>query len=153
MNVMIAVQGNESDTFFRRVAEIVALRDANVALVHVIDLGPRSGLERGRAHVPGGRPLSPERGATLTAAEEEGAQAALQFAREALAAAGPTERRLREITLRGKPNEELIAFAESDQADLIVVGGRAGKPGPHSIGKTARFLIDHAPRAALLVRG
>jgi hypothetical protein len=33
-----------------------------------------------------------------------------------------------------------------------VVRARPGRPGPHSLGKTARFLVDHAPLAALLVR-
>jgi hypothetical protein len=54
--------------------------------------------------------------------------------------------------LRGKPKEELRSLAEREHVALIVVHGRAEKPGPHSVGKTARFLIDHCPEAALLVR-
>jgi nucleotide-binding universal stress UspA family protein len=96
--------------------------------------------------------LSEGRSAELARAEEERAAATLQFARHALVAAGAPDSAIREITLRGKPNDELRRLAEREEVALIVVGGRRGKPGPHSLGKTARFLVDHAPAAALLVR-
>jgi nucleotide-binding universal stress UspA family protein len=153
MNVLIAVKGGEDETFFHRVATVAPLQQAEaILLAHVIDPGLRADLEIGRERYLGHRPMSAGRSADLTRAEEERAAAVLRFARHALIAAGASDGRIREVTLRGKPNEELRRLAEREGADLIVVGGRPGKPGPHSLGKTARFLVDHAPAAALLVR-
>jgi nucleotide-binding universal stress UspA family protein len=153
MKILIAVKGTEGELFFRRAATLAPLTTAEeVLLAHVIDAGPRADLEVGRERFLTRRPLSPERGADLLRAEEERAGSALQFARQALVVVGVSEDRIREITLRGKPNEELRRLAEGERVDLVLVQGRSGKPGPYSVGKTARFLIDHAPRSALLVR-
>lgn len=153
MKVMIAVKGSEGELFFRRAASLTPLQRADqVLLVHVVDVTPRTDLEWGRERYFGKRPLSEERDAALQRAEEERARAGLQLARQALLSVGVPEERIREITRHGKPNEALRDVAEEERVDLIVVQGRGGKPGPHSVGKTARFLIDHAPRAALLVR-
>jgi precorrin-6B methylase 1 len=69
-----------------------------------------------------------------------------------LARAGVDGERVQEIALFGRPNEDLRRLADEKRVDLIIVGGRPRKPGPHSLGKTARFLIDHAQRAILMVR-
>lgn len=151
MKVLIAVKGSEGEAFFRRVAALTALPHAErVILAHVVDTEPRGDLEGGRDRFLGRRPLGRERSAELNRAEEERARAGIRVARQALLDAGVAENCIAEVVLRGKPNEELRRLAEA--ADLVVVGGRGGKPGPHSLGKTARFLVDHAPHAALLVR-
>jgi nucleotide-binding universal stress UspA family protein len=153
MKVLIAVKGAETEEYLRRVAALAPLREAQlIILAHVIDAGARSGVELGRERYFGRRTLGGDRSLELTAAEEARAGAALQFAHAALTDAGIDDARLSDRTLRGKPNETLRDLAEQESIDLIVVGARAGKPGPHSLGKTARFLVDHAPRAALLVR-
>jgi nucleotide-binding universal stress UspA family protein len=153
MKVLIAVKGNEDEAFFRRVERLVPLTQAEaIALVHVIDSGPRADLDRARDRFLVARPVSPERAAELSRAEEDHARAVLQFARHALARLGLPDQRVHEITLRGTPKEELRRWAEGERVSLIVVHGRPGKPGPHSLGKTARFLVDHCPEAALLVR-
>src|SRR5579875_1596020 len=143
MKVVIAVAGTEGEAYFRRTVEMAAAdRAEEIILVHVIDVGPRHDLEAGRERLLG-RPLGEARQADLVRAEDERAQAALQFARQAMLAAGISEQKITDRVLRGKPNEELRRLAEANRA-LIVVGGRAGKPGPHSLGKTARYVIDHA---------
>lgn len=153
MKILVAVKGSEGELFFRRAASLAPLASAEeVLLAHVIDIVPRADLEVGRERFLTRRPLSVEREAALERAEEERARAALQFARHVLAVAGVPEDRMREVTLHGKPNEELRRLAEEERVDLVLVQGRSGKPGPHSVGKTARYLIDHAPRSALLVR-
>ncbi len=153
MKVMIAVAGAETEDYFQRVAALVPLdRAGEIVLAHVIDTRQRAEMEFGRERHFTKRPLPENRSNDLTRAETDRAQASLQFARHALLATGIPGERLREVMLRGKPNEELIALANREEIELIVVGGRGGKPGPHSLGKTARFVVDHAPHAALLIR-
>jgi len=153
MKVLVAVKGPEETSFFQRTMALSTLGEAErVLLVHVIDATPHAGLERGRERFLGKRPLGTERNAALLQLEEERARAIVQFARQALIAAGVPDDRIDEITVRGKPNDELRRLAQEQGVDLIVVHGRSGETGPHSLGKTARFLIDHCPQAALLVR-
>jgi len=153
VNILFAIQGAEGAAFFRRVAGVAPLERAQrILLAHVIDTGPRGGIELGRERYLGRRALGETRSADLQQAEEAQARSSVQFARQALCEVGVADDRLHEIVLRGKPNEELRRLAEEEQVDLIVVQGRAGKPGPHSVGKTARFLIDHSPHGVLLVR-
>jgi len=153
MNILFAIQGAEDAAFFRRVAAVAPLERAqHLLLAHVIDTGPRGGIELGRERYLGRRALGEVRSADLQQAEEAQARSSVQFARQALGELGVADDRLQEVVLRGKPNEELRRLAEEEKVDLIVVQGRAGKPGPHSVGKTARFLIDHSPHGVLLVR-
>jgi len=153
MNILFAIQGTEDAAFFRRVAAVAPLERAQrILLAHVIDTGPRGGIELGRERYLGRRALGEARSADLQQAEKAQAQSRVQFARQMLGELGVADDRLHEVVLRGKPNEELRGLAEEERVDLIVVQGRGDKPGPHSVGKTARFLIDHAPYGALLVR-
>ncbi|HZU14243.1 MAG TPA: universal stress protein [Chloroflexota bacterium] len=153
MRVLIAVGGDEGIAYFRRVAELAPLVQAEVLLVHVIDERRRDGLAIGR-HRPGGTlPLPPQRSADIESAEQERAHQVLTGARQALVAAGIPEGTMRDVVRRGRPNEVIRDLAVELAAELIVVGARHNeRPGPHSLGKTARFLVDHAPVAALLVR-
>lgn len=153
VKILFAVAGSESMRFFQQAVALTVLdRSEEIILAHVIDTKHRAEVEFGRERFFTKHALPESRGAELTRAEEDRAQAGLRFARQALVDAGVDENRMHDILLHGRPNEELRRLADEEGIDLIVVGGREGKPGPHSIGKTARFLIDHAPRAALLVR-
>lgn len=153
MKVLIAIAGSESAVFLHHAAVLAALdRAEEIVLAHVIDTRQREELEFGRERFFTRHALPESRSADLTRAEEARAEAGIRFARHALIEAGVDGSRLQEILLRGKPNDELLRLADDRGIDLVVVGGREGKPGPHSIGKTARFLIDHAPHAALLIR-
>ncbi|GHJ42457.1 universal stress protein [Streptomyces sp. TS71-3] len=55
------------------------------------------------------------------------------------------------LVRHGRPEREVVAAAEG--ADLLVVGrdGDPGRLGPHSLAPAARFVVDHAPCAVLLV--
>lgn len=153
MKILIGVKGTERDAYFHQVAALIPWADAaEIILVHAIDATAHAGIDRGRERYFGRRPLSEGRAREIAAVEEARARAILQFGCTALAAAGLPADRVREITLRGRPRESLRDLAERERIDLIVVAAREGPPGPHSLGKTARFLVDHAPRAALLVR-
>ena len=152
MKVLIAVKGSEDEDYFRRVAALAPLQGARIILAHVVDTAPRSDQTMGRERFMMRRPLSEERSHELSEAESQRANAALQRARAILDEVAVPAEDIREVVLRGKINEELRRLSEQENVDLIVVQGRPGKPGPHSLGKTARFLVDHAPHGALLVR-
>lgn len=153
MRLLIAVSGSEPEDFFQRIAVLTPLdRAERVILVHVIDEGPRHDLEFGRERLLHHHPLPPHRSQQLAAAEAERARSVLQFAHSVLRDADVPESILWEETLHGKPKEEILRLAERERVDLIVVGAHPDRIGPHSLGKTARFLLDHAPRAALLIR-
>lgn len=153
MKMMIAVKGSEDESYYRHATELTMLAHAEVILVaHVIDLTPRSDLEHGRDRFLGKRPINPKRSEELERAEDERASAVLRFARQALVGLGVPEGQIREVSLRGKPSLELHRLAREQEVSLIIVHGKAGKIGPHSVGKTARFLVDHCPQAAILIR-
>lgn len=153
MKVLVAVKGTEGESFFRRLVSLGALTVADVVLLaHVVDVEPRSGVEGGRERFMVRRTLGSARTGQIELAEEARAQAVLRSALRALIDGGVKQDRIQDTLLRGKPRESLRELAERESVDLIVLGGRSGPPGPHSVGKTARFLLDHAPRAALLVR-
>jgi nucleotide-binding universal stress UspA family protein len=115
-----------------------------VRLVHVspsdaerlVDEGPGALLGRRTSAV------APEFAARSVAAEE--ARELLEAARTRLAR--PAELR----ALRGHPERELLEACAD--ADLLVLA-RDGEPrlGPKSFSRQARFVVDHAPCAALVV--
>ena len=152
MKVLIAVKGTENSSFFRRTLALGVLASADVLLAHTVDLEPRSGLEGGRERFMVHRTLSSTRSGQIDVVESESAHTILQAALQTLVSGGIPEERIHPLVLRGRTNETLRHLAEEESVDLVIVGGRPGKPGPHSLGKTARFLVDHAPLAALLVR-
>jgi nucleotide-binding universal stress UspA family protein len=145
------------DTWEATVAAAVAFLpvDAEVTLLHVapgdvetLAEGSRQGL-LGRRRPPGPPPPSPHRPPAppepLRAISDGAAEALLAEARERSGRNARTERR------RGRVGHEVVAAA--DGMDLLVLArdGERSHPGPHSLGPAARFAVDHAPCAVLLV--
>ncbi|MDX6597456.1 MAG: hypothetical protein QOE87_1343 [Gaiellales bacterium] len=119
--------------------------DAEVTLLHVaggdaeaVAEGARSGL-LGRGRSPE-RPAHPMRAVSDSAAQALLAEAAALFGRS-------TE----QVALRGRPEHEVVGAA--GRADLLVLArdGERGRPGPHSIGRHVRFVLDHVTCRVLLV--
>jgi nucleotide-binding universal stress UspA family protein len=102
--------------------------------------GAREGLLGRPRHRHPGPPPEP-----LRAISDEAAEALLEAARERLGRDAITERR------RGRVEREVVAAAEG--ADLLVLArdGDRTRPGPHSLGPAARFVVDHATCRVLLV--
>lgn len=122
--------------------------DGSPLLCHVIDNGARG--ELGLMHGFGPhRPGPGHHARAIAEAEREAGAAVLS---EAARDAPGCETRLEE----GEPGRVLCRVASERGATLIVVGARNGPgpdtPEPHSIGHTARFVLDHAPCPVLLVR-
>jgi nucleotide-binding universal stress UspA family protein len=115
---------------------VARLGAAEVTLIHVatVDLpGPR-----GRRHE--------EVMERMTELAGEAAQALLDDAAERLDDGNVTMYTLAES---GLP-EDVVMQAAAD-ADLLVIARDSRHPSPHSIGHAARFVVDHAPCAVLLV--
>jgi nucleotide-binding universal stress UspA family protein len=111
--------------------DAAAALDAGIALLYVSDT---AGLE------PGSGLLGRHRHAAWPEAD---ADELLDAAAERLGR--PCER----IVRSGQAEHEVIAAAAD--ADVLVVARANRRPGPHSFGHAARFVVDHAPCAVLLV--
>ncbi len=115
--------------------------DAEVTLVHVAPSDVEE-LASGRGLL--GRSARPDPGPPLRAIAEEEAQALLAAARDRLGRPARIESR------RGQVERELLEACAG--ADLLLLA-RDGelRASPKSIGRRARFVLDHAPCRVLLV--
>jgi nucleotide-binding universal stress UspA family protein len=119
--------------------------DTDVVLVHV------SGTETAAAHgalaglLGRGGPRRRDPDKSLDAVVESTVTELLEDAVERLGRPAETRR------LSGRVEREVVAAAEG--ADLLVCArdGDRSRLGPHSLGRDARFVVDHAPCPVLLV--
>ena len=65
------------------------------------------------------------------------------------AAAGRLGRPARQLRLRGRPEHQVVQAAR--EADLLVLAREGAAAGPKSLGKAARFVVDHAACPVLLI--
>jgi nucleotide-binding universal stress UspA family protein len=135
------------DTWEATVAAAAALApdSADVELLYVIATDTEQVVHGARVGLLGRRPPAPPPERRLEAISEEGAVALLTEARRRVRRAASTELR------RGRVEREVVAAAAG--ADLLVMArdGDRSRLGPKSIGRHARFVIDHAPCQVLLV--
>jgi nucleotide-binding universal stress UspA family protein len=117
--------------------------DAEITILHVaaseaatVARGARHGL-LGRAH--------PAPDEALDAISE---QNAAELVAEAQALFG---RKALGKTRRGRVEREVVDAAEGMDMLLLARDGDRAHLGPHSLGHRARFVVDHAPCAVLLV--
>lgn len=117
--------------------------DAEIELLHVAPVDVEEVAARGGARLLGRHPPPPP-SASLRAIAEEEAQALLAEARTRLARPAAIR------SLRGRVEREVVAACAA--ADLLIFA-RDGEQrlGPKSLGKHARFVVDHAPCEILLV--
>ena len=148
--------------------------DHTLHLVHVIDAGPREALNR----LMGGprllhHPLRREDGRSLgdvpvppappqyepeKALDEAELAAGTEVLREARAEAERAGFTASTEIRKGRPEQIIVHIASDSVCQLIVIDaaeGSSGRPlsGPESIGRVARFVLDHAPCNVLLLRG
>lgn len=128
-----------------RAAVDAAPRDAELTFVHVhpsdlddVAHGAFSGLF-GRGHA------DPDPGDRLESI-------ASQAESELLAAAAErVGRPVRQLRLHGRVEREVVAAAAAFDLLIVARDGDASRLGPKSLGRHARFVVDHAPCAVLLV--
>jgi nucleotide-binding universal stress UspA family protein len=113
---------------------VARLDAAEVTLVHVAT--PELPGPRGRRH--------DEVLARMSALADEAAEALLEDAAERL---GHDNAYV--LAAHGPPEEAVMDAAA--EADVLVIVRDNRHPAPHSIGHSARFVVDHAPCAVLLV--
>jgi len=120
----------------------VLTSESEVVLLHVVPGDVEEVVHGAFAGLLGrhrSAPVSIDRSATTTAAE------LLGLAEQRLGRPATHEAR------RGRVEREVVAACAD--AELLVVSrdGDRSRLGPHSLGPTARFVVDHAPCAVLLV--
>ena len=143
MRVVIWIVEGSWQVLIDRARELIPA-DAEVTLLHVAaadveQLAAHPGPGRlGRRHRPPGRPVR-----EVSDAE---AQALLEAARERLGRHADTN------ALRGRVEHVVVAACASREAELLLLA-RDGEdsPGPHSLGRQARFVVDHAGCDVILV--
>jgi hypothetical protein len=137
------------DTWEAAVAEALAVLPpaAEITLLHVapgdvehLAEGSRHGLLGRRP--PGGPHGGPHEVRQIT---DEAAAALLAEAARRLGRPAATQAR------RGRVEREVVAAAEGFDVLVLARDGERGRPGPKSFGPAARFVVDHAPGAVLVV--
>lgn len=158
--ILLCLSGLDTEDFIRHVAQHLHAK-SRLILLYVIDT--RTQDERGY----GTTPLDPavvEGGAPpvqhgITGTEELEAQEVLNTAESKLLRLGfgphATARQIR----KGRPEREIIDMTEHAELNigLVVIGtnykrGLKTGPGPNSIGRVARYVVEHSSCDVLLLR-
>jgi|SRR5450755_299321 len=135
------------DTWEATVAEAAAFlpSDADITLLHVASTEPETIARAARRGLLGRH--QPARGAPepLQAISEQAAEQLLADAQTRLGR--PATLR----ALRGRVEHEVVSAAEDIDVLVLARDGDRERLGPHSLGPTARFVVDHAPCRILLI--
>ena len=113
----------------------------DLTLLHVTDTGAVDAAQGAFTALLGRAGTGP--GAQLEAMAEAAATEVLE------AAAARLDRPARLLRRRGRPEHEAVQAARG--TDLLILGRQGAQAGPRSLGKAARFVVDHAPCPVLLV--
>ena len=114
-----------------------ALPATEITLLHVAGpVPPAPGLL--------GRRPREDVGARVAAVAGEAATALLADAQKRLGSVATVHR----VAVSGRP--ESIVMAAAATADVLVLARDGRKPGPHSLGRASRYIVDHAPCTVLL---
>ncbi|MHB8646136.1 MAG: universal stress protein [Thermomicrobiales bacterium] len=153
MKVLVGVGGAGVESLLERAAERVAPGAAWI-VVHVTSDETFVPMEGARFGLLGRGRRVEEALRRVEATASESAEATLTAADRWLA-----ERGIPHTTVerQGNPEREIIRLAAAEQVDLIVidagiVGDAPHGPGKHSLGRIARFVVDHALCDVLLIR-
>ncbi len=113
----------------------------DVTLLHVTDTATPDAAHGAFTALLGRSRVDP--GLELAATAEQVAEQVLT------AAAGRLGRPARQLRLRGRAEHQVVQAAR--EADLLVLAREGAAAGPKSLGKAARFVVDHAACPVLLI--
>jgi nucleotide-binding universal stress UspA family protein len=122
-------------------ARTLAPAGQDVTLLHVTDTAALEAAHGAFTALLGRSRTDP--GAQLEALAEASAQQVLDAAAEELG------RPAHQVRLRGRPEHQVAEAAR--EASLLILAREGGAAGPKSLGKAARFVVDHATCPVLLV--
>jgi nucleotide-binding universal stress UspA family protein len=150
MRILCCLDGSNFDQIHTTLQTMFPSETHMLNFLYVIDSGPRREVERKTG--PLMRRMSPDH-----ARYEQMRQAEEFNARDVLAEARIQYSNAETISRQGQPEREIVNYAASWSADLILVCPRSpqrNEPviGPKSVGHVARFVLDHAPCPVLLAR-
>jgi len=150
MRVLCCLDGTNIEALSKAITTMLRPDTLAIGLLYVIDSGPHGEIERQRERFLRQVELAPGRHGQLREAEEASAQDILEEGSRYFAGAERLQR-------RGRPEREIVNCAVEWNADLILLCPRTtygSKPtiGPKSVGRVARFVLDHAACPVLLVR-
>lgn len=150
MRVVVAIDERVGEAALSRLPGLLDLRDAQMTVVHVLDPGGRAEWQRAAGHHLL-RSHPPQTGAqSMYTADHDEGERLLAAAATALSQTSAAQVRTR--LLEGSPKHTIQALLADEPADALVVFVHGHEVGPKSIGKEARFLIDHAPCAVLVIK-
>ena len=113
----------------------------DVTLLHVTDTAALEAAHGAFTALLGRSRVDP--GTQLEAMAEDAAEQVLAAAAERLG------RPAQQLRLRGRPEHQVVGAARG--ADLLVLAREGAAAGPKSLGKAARFVVDHAACPVLLI--
>jgi nucleotide-binding universal stress UspA family protein len=150
MKVLCCLDGTNIEQISKAVKSMLSADQLTLSLIYVTDSSPHGDLERQRERFLRPPVLDPRRSEQMQNAETGAAQDILEEGTRYLPGAEGVHK-------SGRPEREIVNYAQEWRADLIVICSRSplnGGPasGPKSVGHVARFVLDHAPCPVLLVR-
>lgn len=111
----------------------------DVTFVHVVDVGTEAALS-GSAGL-----LGRDAGVDPVSLLADASRHLFDAATERLG------RSARTLTLRGRPEREVVAACAENDVLVAARDGDRGRLGPKSLGHATRFVLDHAPCQVILV--
>jgi nucleotide-binding universal stress UspA family protein len=150
MRILCCLDGTNAGQISKATEMLSTAEPRTLALLFVIDTGPRHDLEHLRERFLRHPGPPPSREEEMQQAERASAQDVLNEGLRYFPGAEAMQR-------QGRPEREIVNTAAEWQADLVIICPRAeygGRHviGPKSVGHVARFVLDHAPCPVLLVR-
>jgi nucleotide-binding universal stress UspA family protein len=153
MRILYAIGRRGGAGLVQRALELAGT-NPDLVLLHVADQGPRRDLEHLTGPLRRGPLGDPARIREMEAAEDTAGRDVLA---EALSEAQQLGIAATTRFERGRAEQVIVAVAQEVNAELVVIRAHERPEnhpaqGPASVGHTARFVVDHAPCDALLVR-
>ena len=155
MRILCGLDGANIEQISKAVSSFLSKDISIIGLLYVIDNGPQRDMDMRRDRSFSPRLTGPLRREQMRQAEQYATQDIFEEGKRYFSHLEGIE--IEAVQCEGRPEREIVNYAASWNADVIVIcprtPDRGGPPlGPKSVGHVARFVLDHAPCPVLLVR-